>query len=322
MKTLVNRFNLQLGILLISLMTLFSLGLYLYLQGSNLLKITNIDFRFIAAISALYFLHFIFLGLTHKLPLEKNKISLKFQEWFGLCTASELLNLILPAKGGTALRMIYLKKNYQLSMRTFLSMGFAVIVSAFTLLGLIGAVYLRINMQKTSITFMFLESIFWAMAISGILLLIASETFSKIFKYQRKINPRIYLKDWKLLSKTTFLYFSLFSLYPLKIYLSFKAVGIPINLSDSLDISLAIIIISVFQVIPGNIGVKEILTAYLASQYGINFELALLASLIDRAIMFLFLFPVGTYFYWTIILNRSIKQNFIDAKETLFSNRI
>lgn len=304
--------------MLISLVTFCSLIIYLLFHGSNLLKITSIDLKYIIAIAALYFLHFIFLGLTHNLPLKKHSINLTFKDWFGLCIAGEFLNLIIPAKGGTALRMIYLKKTYQLSMRQFLSMGFAIVVSAFTLLGFLGACYVRLYIIKPNLVFTFLESIFWAMSISGILLILANETLSKIFHFQRKINPKIYLKDFSLISKTTFLYFALFSLYPLKIFLTFKAVGININFIDSFEISLAIILISIFQIIPGNIGIKELLTAYLASQYGINFEMALLASLIDRAILFVFLLPTGSYFYWTIILNKSIRKNLIEAKDYLF----
>jgi uncharacterized membrane protein YbhN (UPF0104 family) len=322
MKKFLKRINLQIAILLISFVTLFCLGAYLYSQAGNLLKITNIDIKFILSIAALYFLHFIFLGLTHKLPLKKHGIELSFKDWFGLCSASEFLNLVFPAKGGTALRMIFLKRNYQLSMRSFLSMNFAVIVSAFTVFGLLGALYIRFNIIKPSLVFIMLESIFWAMSISGILLIIANETLSKIFNFQRKINPKLYLKDISLILKTTLLYFAIFSLYPLKIFLTFKSVGISINFLDSFEISLAIILISIFQVIPGNIGIKEILTAYLASQYGISFEMALLASLIDRAIMFLFLFPIGTYFYWTIILNKSIRKNFLEAYEAFNSNKI
>lgn len=306
----------------ISIMTLFSLGAYLYSQAGNLLKVTNIDFKFILSITALYFLHLIFLGLTHKLPLKKHNIDLSFKDWFGLCSASEFLNLVIPAKGGTALRMIFLKRNYQLSMRSFLSMNFAVIVSAFTFFGFFGAFYIRLNIGKPSLVFIMLESIFWAMSISGILLIVASETLSKIFNFQRKINPKFYLKDISLILKTTILYFAIFSLYPLKIFLTFKSIGISINFLDSFEISLAIILISIFQVIPGNIGIKEILTAYLASQYGINFEMALLASLIDRAIMFLFLFPIGTYYYWTIILNKSIRKNVLEAYDSFISNKI
>lgn len=307
--------------MLISLVTFCSLIIYLSLNGIHLLKITTIELKYILSIVALYFLHFVFLGLTHNLPLKKHSINLTFKDWFGLSTTSELLNLILPAKGGTALRMIYLKKNHQLSMRQFLSMGFAIVVSAFTLLGIIGAIYIRFYIINPNLIFTFLESIFWAMSISGILLILANETFSKVFRFQRKINPKIYLKDISLITKTTFLYFALFSLYPLKIFLTFRAVGININFLDSFEISLAIILISIFQIIPGNIGIKELLTAYLASQYGINFETALLASLIDRAILFMFLLPAGTYFYWNIILNKSIRKNFIEAKEHLLSEK-
>ena len=76
----------------------------------------------------------------------------------------------------------------------------------------------------------------------------------------------------------------------------------------SFEISLILLGSSFFQVLPGNVGVKEVATAYIAQQYGIQFETALLASLIDRAILLLFLFPLGSYFYWDLLLDASLPR--------------
>jgi uncharacterized membrane protein YbhN (UPF0104 family) len=67
----------------------------------------------------------------------------------------------------------------------------------------------------------------------------------------------------------------MFVLYPIKIFISFKAIGIELSIFDSLEISLILLATSLFQVLPGNIGVKEIVTAYIGKQYGIEFEVAL-----------------------------------------------
>ena len=65
---------------------------------------------------------------------------------------------------------------------------------------------------------------------------------------------------------------------------------------------------SFFQVLPGNIGVKELITTYISSHYGINFETALLASLIDRGVLLVFLLPVGFYFYWELFLDATLPR--------------
>jgi uncharacterized membrane protein YbhN (UPF0104 family) len=217
-----------------------------------------------------------------------------------------MFNLLLPAKGGTALRMLYLKERKDLSMRSFLSMGFAIVLTGFSVLGLVGMIYCHYFLKKTHLIFTLLECIFIALAISGIGLMFLTETIAKIFKFQRKVSPKFYLADYKLTIICTLLYVGMFVLYPLKVYLSFKAIGVEIHFVDSFEISLVLLAGSLFQVLPGNMGIKEITTAYISSQYGINFEVALLASLIDRAILLLFILPFGFYFYWDLFLERSL----------------
>ncbi len=50
------------------------------------------------------------------------------------------------------------------------------------------------------------------------------------------------------------------------------------------------------------------MTAYIGKQYGIEFEVALLASLVDRAVLVLYLFPVGFYSYWNLFLEKRFSE--------------
>lgn len=296
----------HLSMFTLSFLLLIGLTFYLYKNSANLLKLTTISPIIIMGLLSLHLLNYIFLGLTHKIPLQKHNIFLNLKEWMGLCLSGELLNLLLPAKGGTALRMVYLKENKSLSMRSFLSMGFAVVLTGFSMLGIVGTIYCHFFLKKTHLIFTLIECIFIALSVSGIGLMFMTETISKLFKFKRKVSPKFYLSDWRLTFQCTMLYILMFVIYPFKVYLSFKAIGVDINLIDSFEISLVLLASSLFQVLPGNMGVKELTTAYIASQYGINFEMALLASLVDRAILFLFIFPIGSYFYWDLFLERSL----------------
>lgn len=285
---------------------LVSLSLYLNknIQLLNQFKHLTISTLFILLMMNL--LNFYLLGLTQKLPINKHDIKLSFKEWFGLCLSSELLNNFLPAKSGTALRMMYLKNTKSLPIKTFLSMGFAIVFASFTLLGIFGTIYAHFYLIKKDTIFEIVECVFISLSISGVLLLFFGELISKFFKFKRQINPKFYLTDIRLISKCTILYWAIFILYPVKTYFTFKAIGISIPFIQSFEISLILILATLFQVVPGNLGIKELLFAYISSKYGIHFETALLASILDRFIMYLFLIPSGIYFYWNIHLKSNL----------------
>lgn len=293
-------------LLFLSLAFLIGLGLYVHKNEQAFEKLKSINIGFILALFVIHIFNYILLGLTHKMPLKKNNIFLTFKEWFGLCVVSELFNMLLPAKGGTGIRMLYIKDKKGLSMREFLTMSFAIVLIGFTFLGLVGTFYCQFFLKKNHPVFLIIESIFVSLSVSGLILLFATEALGKIFKFKRKTSPKVYLTDTKLMSLATLCWVGMFLLYPIKIYLSFRAIGIDLNFKDSFEISLILLAASLFQVLPGNIGVKEIITAYIGKQFGLSFETALLASLIDRVIQMLFLLPLGLYFYWQLFLGAAL----------------
>lgn len=295
-------------LLALSVLLLAGLAFYVHKHEATFSRLKSIKHEFIIILIAIHCFNYYLLGLTHKLPLKKHQIFLKFKEWFGLCMVAELFNMLLPAKGGTGIRMIYIKDKKGLPMREFLSMSFAIVLTGFTFLGVTGFIYCHYFLQRQHIVFTMLESIFIALSVSGVILIFATEGIGKLFKFQRRFSPKAYLFDLKLSSAATMCWIGMFLLYPVKIYLSFLAIGIELNFTDSFEISLILLAASLFQVLPGNIGVKEVITAYIGRQYGIEFETALLASLIDRAILLLFLFPIGFYFYWQLFLEASLPK--------------
>jgi uncharacterized membrane protein YbhN (UPF0104 family) len=295
--------------LLLLLLALFA-GLFFFVQKNShsLLELNSVKLPFILLLILIHALGFWFLGMTHKLPLKKHNIFLTFKEWYGLCMVAELFNMLLPANGGTGIRMLYLKDHKDLPMREFLAMSFAIITVGFTFLGLIGIIYCRFFLTKSSLIFSLLESIFIALIFSGTILIFSTEMISKVSKFKRKYSPKFYLKDFKLTSLVTLCWIGIFVIFPIKIYLSFWAIGVELTLAQSFELSLILLATSLFQVLPGNIGIKEVITAYVGKQFGIPFETALLASLIDRIVLLVFLFPVGFYFYWQLFLEATLPR--------------
>ncbi|MEA9358427.1 lysylphosphatidylglycerol synthase transmembrane domain-containing protein [Bacteriovorax sp. PP10] len=295
-------------ILLLSASMLGGMGLYVYKNSSSFDRIQNIDISVILLLIGMHACNYFLLGLTQTYPLQRHNINLKFKEWYGLCTLADLLNYILPASGGSAARLLFINKKYDLSKRELVSMGLAMSMPGFILLGVVGAVYCHFLLSKHAVIFTALETMFIILTVVSLAFLFASNFIMKIFKMDRKYSPNKYLTDKKLMTVSTLSWLGMMLLHPLKVYLSFKAIGIEIKAFDSFEISLILLASSFFQVLPGNIGVKEMVTAYIAQQYGIQFETALLASLVDRAILMLFLFPMGAYSYWSLVMDASLPK--------------
>lgn len=294
------------SLLILSLALLAGLGFYVQKNTTSFTQLKSVKLDIIALLIFIHALGFWLLGITHKLPLKKQNIFLKFKEWYGLCMVAELFNMLLPANGGTAIRMLYINDKKKLSMREFLSMSFATVLIGFTLLGITGITYCEFFLKKSDKIFLILESVFIALTVSGIILIFAAEALARLFKFRRKSSPQIYLKDLKLTGFITLCWIGMFALYPVKMYFSFLAIGIDLSFSQSIELSLVLLAASLFQVLPGNLGIKEIITTYVARQFGIPLEAALIASLIDRVILLFFLFPVGFYFYWQLFLEANL----------------
>lgn len=296
--------------ILFLLTIVFIVGIFFYIKNNPTFfqQLKNLHPAYLFLLLAVHALGLCLLGLTHRLPLKKHSIDISAKEWYGLSVIAEMFNMILPANGGTGMRMMYLKDKKNLPIRQFLAMNFAMIVTGFTMLGIVGTLYFQYFFTKQDIVFKVLESIFIALALSGIFLLFFSEILGNIFKIKRKYSPKIYLFDTKLTTLATLYWFIFFALYPIKIYLSFLSFDVHIGLQGSFEISLILLVATFFQVMPGNVGIKELATAYISSHYGINLETALLASLIDRGVLLLFLLPVGIYFYWELFLDAIVPK--------------
>jgi uncharacterized membrane protein YbhN (UPF0104 family) len=118
-------------LLTLSAALLIGLGFYVQKNSASFEKIKSINPGLIFLLIGIHALNYLLLGITHFYPLRKHKIFLKFKEWYGLCTVSELFNMLLPAKGGTAIRMMYINEKKGLPIREFLSMGLAVVGTGF-----------------------------------------------------------------------------------------------------------------------------------------------------------------------------------------------
>lgn len=295
---------LKIIILITVLITLF---VYLKNHEQVFYKIKTLSLKSLFALGSLHLLNIVAQSFVYYRPFKLEKLNFTLHEIIGLSFTTELFNHFLPAKAGTIVKMSYLKKTHGLNISTFLSINFALVVTSFSLLSFFGLGYIYLFNEHTSIVWNIAEIICWSLLISLFLIITINKSIHKIFKINRKINPRPYLKNGKLIFSALLIYAIVILLYPLRTELSFNLIGVSLTLSQSIELSFSLIVISLFQILPGNIGVKEAITVFLAQRFGVSAEAAVLASLIDRAVLIIILTPSSLYFYWSLFLKKNIR---------------
>jgi uncharacterized membrane protein YbhN (UPF0104 family) len=288
----------------LSVIVVIFLCIYIYRHHDLLIRLKQVDVKIIIYFTIAHFFNYLFLGLSHKFPLKKIGVRLSFKEWFGLATSTELFNILLPAKGGTALRLMYLNEKKHVEFKDLILISLFTVLLGMLILSIIGILYHGIFLTSNAVIFKYLLWYFYGC----LLVVVFVYTFfdSIITKFKKiKLNYHLFhfLKDKKLLLQMGSVYLGIFLLYPLKVKLSFSALGVAIGYKDTIELSFTLLITSFYQLLPGNLGFKEVVTGYMATQYGIPFEMAVLVSLMDRAILLIFLFPVGYSYYLNLYLD-------------------
>lgn len=228
--------------------------------------------------------------------------ALPVRESVALTAANIMANYYLPVRGGMIVRAAYMKRVYRLPLSEYAALsvlvtGLSIVVAA--LLGNAGLALLVVSNGSVEVRAVVIFVGLGAAALGGIALAtalsgrISSE--GKLAGVSRGFRsgailwfhsgPRLY----KFLGWTI----ALFAAQALRLWLSFAVVGITADLGSMLTIQAMAAVAFVLALTPGNVGLKEGAIVFAASILGIDPELALLASLIDRAVSLLVTFIVG-----------------------------
>lgn len=73
----------------------------------------------------------------------------------------------------------------------------------------------------------------------------------------------------------------------LRLWIAAAALGVDLSLTEALLIAPAMTLSTLLNITPGAIGIRELVAGFIASQIGIDFELVLLAAVVDRTAMIL-----------------------------------
>lgn len=223
-------------------------------------------------------------------------------ESVALSAANIMANYYLPARGGMIVRAAYMKRVYRLPLSEYAALsvlvtGLSIVVAA--MLGVAGLALLVVANGSVEVRAVGTFVALGTAALGGMALAIALSgrisSGGRLAEVARgfRSGAALWLNSKRRLY--TFLGWTvvLFAAQALRLWLSFAAVGIKADLGGMLTIQAMAAVAFVLALTPGNIGIKEGAIVFAASLLGIDPELALLASLIDRAASLVVTFVVG-----------------------------
>lgn len=249
-------------------------------------------------------------GLSFRALLQAAGIRPSFVEWFGLSTTNTMYNMLLPAKPGLLARGYYLNRRHGLAPVPFAALTaagswFALLAAALMLLGglaLVGrqdggppllpfAAGIIVLLAVASVASLAVNP-GWLRSRKGRAAALASEFVAGI----RSLSERPWDAVAVVVHSAAMLAFSAWRLRA-----SCEAVGHVPSWGAALVATALVVLSTVVSITPGNLGIKEGITAFCAGLLGMDAESALLASLVDRAASTAATLAAGAVFHHLLV---------------------
>ena len=279
------------------------LGVYYFYQKSDELKqLMNLTLFQISAASVFVILYFLIIGEKYKSIFSAFQVKLSTKEWLGLPQVIMLFNLIL-FKSGTIANAYYLKKHHQLSYSRFIvGMGSQKLLDFFAV-SLVGFIF-------SLSLFVFLKINFYLVLFFCILLLALIFLFLTPFINNKKYDSRVIKKVIEIIGlcnefkqnkaiivKVIVLEIIAIFILGMRYYVAFNILNNPVGIFDCVIISIFVSITGYVSILPGNIGIREIVVGLSAHYLDYSFDYGVIAATLDRIIATIWVGFFGFVFF-------------------------
>lgn len=226
-------------------------------------------------------------GYTFKVLSCCYQIELKWQEWMGLSFIANLLNQLLPYRPGMGFRFFYLKKKHHIKMSEFIYISLIfflcmiTISAALAALGWIFSPYLIEHRLFTLVIFstglLSFIFLFWLVFKKQSISSKSSELVIKGQSIKRAMDALQFIMHSPRIVLSAILTLLLASLLQaLLFYFNFHAINAAIPFSLCLFLVGVFVVVMLFPITPGNVGVLETafgtLTQLIYNDFGIGFS--------------------------------------------------
>ncbi|XQW84409.1 lysylphosphatidylglycerol synthase domain-containing protein [Thalassotalea piscium] len=253
---------------------LFWITTYLVENKMALIAFTEIEIISIAFLILIYFSSMLFSTLQFQAILKYCNCQVRSSEVFWLNAYNSAINLLLPLKSGIAFRGYYLNKKYALPWKKYIYASLAsqlllMLIPLLLSFFLYCFYYLNLNFSLSVVSFI----------VCLLSLIIISDRY---IKYLRSIN-----NENKGLGSVVFLLIYSFGFifsWSVLLYFCFIFLGYEYSFHQVFLLQSLLLLTSLINLTPGNIGVKEGAAFLMASYLDINNDHAVFALLLERSI--------------------------------------
>lgn len=294
--------------LLIGVLIVISAFFYLFNKPVFFEYLSNISYLHLLLILSLWFFIYLLTGLKFKYIYLQYHNALHFSEWYGMTMVGSMTNYLLP-QSGLAVRAGYFKFKKEIPVKIFFQIQILDYIYFFLTSCIIGmAILFLIDFDSDLKYTLFLFFL--------IVLLLCGLTFIKLdnirlkYKYICKIIDFIKsLQSFNnfnnarrivILNITKVLLISILYLF------SFSIAGVKIDYMMAAIIGIVINILIFFPITPGNMGIQELLVAFLSESTDLGYDNGLFAALIIRSTNLLFVFVNGIIFSKYFMIKKNI----------------
>ena len=275
---------------------------YLATQGDVLEAIRAIPVWMAIVLIVVSFAALVVQAMQYRAAVRIQAIDMPIGESTALTAANTMANYYLPVRGGMVVRAAYMKRAYGFPLARYGALtvsltGLTILVAA--LIGVVGIIISAsisgdVN-QRALLTFAGIGiavvlGVGAAVALSGFAK--GDGRFAEVVRSFRA-GMTMWAESRGDLGIFLLWTVALFAAQGFRLWLSFRAVGVSVDLSGMMVIQAMAAVAFVLALTPGNIGLKEGAIVFSASLLNIDPDLALLASLIDRAAALIVTFGVG-----------------------------
>jgi uncharacterized membrane protein YbhN (UPF0104 family) len=237
--------------------------------------------------------------------LTVSSIEIGIVEATGLTAVNTMANYYVPARGGTVVRGSYMVAVHSMTVGAYavltaatVAVGLLIAIAA----GLVSSAVLASQGEGDSLRLVtpFLGALGFLGA-AAIAALASEKLFSRTNRFatavdQVKAAVGLWRREPAAGLKLVFWTILVLLAQISRLFVAFSAVGVDINPAAMILIGSLVSMSFVISITPGNLGVKEGITAFAATLVGVPANVALLAALVDRGAALLVTFGVGVAF--------------------------
>ena len=256
----------------------------------DLAVLHDVEFSEVVALALAHVLFFSLTGLTFALLVESVAVRLRSREWLTLTFLGSFVNYLLPTRPGAAVKAIYLKTHRGVPLARFTSVlaaqGFLLLLTA----GGLGTLLLLWLWFEDGLFSWLLWAVCLA-ALGGAALPLAIRLpvierqgrLANILKNAIEGFETIRAKRLHLLGVAATIV-GQYLLAAIITVMAYGALGHSVPLRAALMVGVFTSISNFFTFTPNNLGVQELVVAYLFTLTGVDFNLALVGAALLRAV--------------------------------------